>query len=139
MKNNKSISIKILKKEAFNFNLNGQYILSENGFPYECEQYVETSDGKILFNGDFYDELLFIPIDKIESNSFTVVNHFHEFNNGNNTTFQGFLRVVYQGGQLVAYSISTFEKYILSLFPITNPNNYDVNFPYINSYAYKYW
>ncbi|MDO5572115.1 MAG: hypothetical protein Q4F97_11745 [Bacteroidales bacterium] len=99
MENSILDSYRILSGKCLNFLLDGNYCLLENGYPYECEQYVEFDKEKILFNGDYYDELFFMPVKKSNpsdfNNQFILIDYsFNPTSFNENERYSGYLRII---------------------------------------------
>ena len=112
-----NISVGISTSESIYFRLNGRFQLSQNGYIYEHEQYIELKNNKILFNGDFFDEIDLNPIDK--SSSFTLFSvtigvNFH-WQRDEEQSFEGILRFIAENQKLTAVNILSVEKYLTSV------------------------
>ena len=112
-----NISVVISTSERIYFRLHGRFQLSQNGYIYEHEQYIELKNNKILFNGDFFDEIDLNPIDK--SSSFTLFSvtigvNFH-WQRDEEQSFEGILRFIAENQKLTAVNILSVEKYLTSV------------------------
>ena len=119
MNSEPSIAIGIVLRPNLRFTLYGTYILSENGYPYQYEQYIEINDNHILFNGDYYDEINLIPVSHQKTCYFTLSDvvigiDFH-WQRKENQSFNGSLRFIIENGQLRAVNIIHVEDYLKSV------------------------
>ncbi|MEG1186245.1 MAG: SpoIID/LytB domain-containing protein [Bacteroidales bacterium] len=112
-----NIAVGILHYPTLRFSLNGTFELSENGYFYEADQYAEIVNGKILFNGDFFDEIDFIPVSNEKPVNFTL--------NDINHTYRGILRLIIENNELQVINILPIEEYLKSAVSaeITTPCN----------------
>ena len=96
--------------------LNADYCV--NGILCHGEQRVKCVEGKVEWNGDCYDELLFEPVDA-DSASFTLKDvtigvSFH-WKRKENQTFKGALRLIVEDGKLTPVNVLSVEDYLLSV------------------------
>lgn len=101
-----NIAVGIVHYPSLRFCLNGTFELSENGYFYEADQYAEIVNGKILFNGDYFDEIDFIPASNEKPINFTL--------NDINHTFRGILRLIIENNQLQVVNILPVEEFVKS-------------------------
>jgi SpoIID/LytB domain protein len=118
MKKEPQVTIGILSCPALEFVLSGSYLLSGSGAPVAGKQSVSFRDGKISWNGELYDELLFEPADYLAS-TFDLLEvvigiHFH-WERKEDQRFQGALRIIAEGEQLTAINIIPVEDYLTSV------------------------
>ncbi|MGL4292439.1 MAG: hypothetical protein ACRCSQ_02495 [Bacteroidales bacterium] len=114
MKTHSHIAIKLYHHPFLNFRLNGCYELTQNGYPYETEQYAEISDHKILFSGDFYDEIDLIPIELEATCTFAIP----DIESQRNASFQlikkaefsGRIRLIILDEEILAINIIPIEE-----------------------------
>lgn len=118
MKAEPNISVGIIHQPRINFTLHGKYILSQNGYPYECEQIVERHEDGILFNGDIFPEIDLIP--QPGSGCYFTLGDvkigidFH-WEQVENQSFEGILRIIPDQQILHAVNIISTEKYLASV------------------------
>ncbi|MDR0972484.1 MAG: SpoIID/LytB domain-containing protein [Prevotellaceae bacterium] len=82
------------------------------------EQTVAYSDGKILWNGNAYEELFFEPLDEeagvFELKDVTIGIDFH-WERKENQRFQGTLKIIVENEKLTAVNILSVEDYLVSV------------------------
>ena len=82
------------------------------------QQVVSYQEGKILWNGNLYDELLFEPLneatDAFELQDVTIGINFH-WERKENQRFLGALKVIVEDGKLTAIDVINVEDYLTSV------------------------
>lgn len=110
------VSVGIMATEKLGFRLGGEYSVA--GSTVTGEQTATVENGLILWNGQYYDELAFIPKD--DANRFTLCGvtigvNFH-WERTEDQQFSGALRLIVENGELVrAINIVDVEDYLLSV------------------------
>lgn len=122
MNTNRFIAINFATQSQMFFSLNGEHTLTENGLPYQNEQFVELKEGKLLFNGDLYDELHFYPLLN-DTNSFSLDDlnasvDGYEYQRGSNHS--GVLRLKGEQHLLSAVKIQPIEQFLSEKLAIDN-------------------
>ena len=117
MKNQKEpeVAVGIVSGKQIRFTLNGPYAVQ--GTEFTGAQSVEISGGRILWNGRRYDELLFEPLVPDASFSLSDVTigvNFH-WERKETQTFLGTLRLITDGGKVLAINRLPVEKYLESV------------------------
>ena len=117
MKNEREpeVTVGIVSGEQVRFTLNKPYVAQ--GIEFMGAQSVEISDGKILWNGCRYDELLFEPLVPNASFSLSDVTigvNFH-WERKETQTFLGTLNLIVDGGKVLAINLLPVEKYLESV------------------------
>lgn len=110
-----TVSIGILWNPTISFSLSEDYRL--NGNPATGEWTATLKDGKISWNGEFYDELLFKP--QQADSSFRIKDvvigiNFH-WERKEDQQFQGALKLIADKDQLIAINILSVEDYLTSV------------------------
>ena len=109
------VSVGIVSGEKINFTLNAPYMAK--GEEIVGEQTVEFSEGGILWNGNQYRELVFIPRSKSSSfslNDVTIGLNFH-WERKETQTFSGTLRLVVEADKIMATNELSVESYLASV------------------------
>ncbi len=109
------VHVGIVSGEKIEFSLNGAYLAK--GETIEGQQTVEFSEGGILWNGNLYRELCFMP--KEENASFSLFDvtigvNFH-WERKETQTFLGVLRLVVEADRICAINSLPVEKYLESV------------------------
>ena len=82
------------------------------------QQVVSYEEGKILWNGNLYDELLFEPLneatDAFELQDVTIGINFH-WERKENQRFLGALKIIVEDGKLTAIDVINVEDYLTSV------------------------
>ena len=110
-----TVQVGIVSAERILFSLNKVY--TAKGEQIEGEQMVEFSEGGILWNGNPYRELKFIPQSKDASFSIkdvTIGVNFH-WERKETQTFLGMLRLVVEEGKICAINELPVESYLTSV------------------------
>ncbi len=91
---------------------------SVNGIETKGQQKAIYQDGKILWNSNLYDELIFLPnnedVDAFELQNVTIGINFH-WERKENQRFQGALRLIVEKDGLTAVNIIRVEDYLTSV------------------------
>ncbi len=109
------VTVGIMSRERINFTLNGLY--SAKGELVEGDQSVEYADGGILWNGNVYRELEFVPQRKEASFSLhdvTIGVNFH-WERNETESFCGTLRLVVESEKITAINQLPVERYLASV------------------------
>ena len=109
------VSIGILWHKSISFSLNEDY--SINGNPATGEWTAELKEGKISWNGELHDELLFKPQHKTSSfgiKDVVIGINFH-WERKEDQQFQGSLKLIVDKDQLIAINILSVEDYLTSV------------------------
>ena len=109
------VSVGIMTAKSISFTLNKPYMAK--GGEIIGEQTVEFSEGGILWNGNQYRELTFIPKDNDASFSMkdvTIGVNFH-WQRNETQTFRGTLRLVVEADQICAINQLSVEDYLTSV------------------------
>ncbi|MBO7609731.1 MAG: SpoIID/LytB domain-containing protein [Muribaculaceae bacterium] len=110
------VRVGILNSAEIEFAFHGVY--SINGISIEGNQEAKCVDGKIDWNGNSYEKLVFIPTDAV-SNSFTlkdvVIGVSFHWRRKEDQTFKGSLELIVENNQLTAINILSVEDYLLSV------------------------
>lgn len=110
------INVGILTSDVISFVLNGVYQCS-NGENHSGEKQVLCKDGKIYFNNQFYDELVFTPV--VSSTDFELKDviigiNFH-WERKENQRFGGSLKFIIDNRSLIAINEIGTEDYLTSV------------------------
>ena len=62
-----TISVGILRSKVIRFTLHGDFRINGNGSVVAGDQTVSVQDGKILYNNDLHDEIIFSPSSTTDS------------------------------------------------------------------------
>ena len=116
MGNIPQVKVGIMSEPKLEFELNGDYRVANT--VYCGTQSAECSDGKVLWNGQLHDEVLFEPIN-YTTGSFTLIGvtigvNFH-WERKENQSFSGSLKIIVENGKLTAVNILSVEDYLLSV------------------------
>ncbi len=112
----KTIAVGVLSTEKIAFRFSGDYVAFDKKFSGENE--ASVLDGKIIFKGKIYDEILFTPIDE-ESAFFELKNvmigiNFH-WQKTENQSFKGSLKLIVEDGEITAVNVLSVEDYLMSV------------------------
>ena len=110
------MKVGIMNEPSVEFVLNGNYKVQ--GEVRTGTQRAECVDGKVMWNGNSYEELLFEPIDEA-TGSFTLIGvtigvNFH-WERKENQSFRGALKLIVEHGKLTTVNILSVEDYLLSV------------------------
>ncbi len=109
------VNVGILSKPAIEFILNGSYQIE--GQPVEGEQTVCFEKESILWNGNYYKQLIFNPADgscSFTLNGVTIGVNFH-WERQEEQTFKGTLRLITENGCITAINTVGVEEYLASV------------------------
>ena len=109
------VEVGILSGKEIKFSLNGNFISPKGEII--GEQTASYEEGKIRWNGLFYEELLFIPATEdaiFELKEVTIGIHFH-WERKENQRFQGALKLIVEGEKITAVNIVGVEDYLTSV------------------------
>ena len=115
MKEEPSVTVGIVSGQKIHFSLNAPY--TAKGEKIEGEQVVEFSEGGILWNGNQYRELTFVPQQADASFSLydvTIGVNFH-WERKETQVFLGTLRLVVEADQITAINELPVEQYLASV------------------------
>lgn len=110
------VKVGIMNEPKIEFVLNSVYTV--NGTTLGGVQEAECKDGKVLWAGCLYDELLFEPQDE-KTGSFTLKGvtigvNFH-WERKEDQSFRGALKLIVENGRLTTINILSVEEYLLSV------------------------
>ncbi|MCQ2289068.1 MAG: SpoIID/LytB domain-containing protein [Muribaculaceae bacterium] len=110
------VRVGVMSEPAIDFILNADYKWGDKTV--SGAQSVKCVDGKVEWNGDLYDELLFEPVNE-ENDSFTLCDvtigvSFH-WRRKENQTFRGALHIIVEGDKLTTVNELSVEEYLLSV------------------------
>ena len=120
------IQVGLMSSHEISFTLHGIYhVVTPKGNPAPTQRIVEGEqlacweDGKILWNGQYFSELLFIPTDAPEKNLFElrdvmIGKHFH-WQQHEDQRFQGGLRLIVEDEEVTAINLISTERYLTSV------------------------
>nr|WP_110311196.1 SpoIID/LytB domain-containing protein [Dysgonomonas alginatilytica] len=110
-----SVSVGILSDKAITFNFNADYVCL--GQEAKGEHSASYQDGRILWNGALYDQLLFEPTDKKASfviKEVVIGVNFH-WERKEDQQFQGALKLIVEDDQITVINIVKIEDYLTSV------------------------
>ena len=111
-----NISVGILERKSIYFQLNDTFLFEQELSEINGKFNAKIFEKKILFNGKVYDELIFSSKNNSTFTLFDVkigINfHWEQFEN---QTFEGILKIVSNGEKLVAINVIDLEKYLCSV------------------------
>ncbi len=115
MNNQPQVRVGIMNEPQVAFVLNTPYLV--NGTQVSGEQHATCQDGKIVWNGQAHDDLLFSPA--AQDASFTLVDvtigvSFH-WRRKENQSFQGALHLIVEDGKITTVNVLPVEDYLLSV------------------------
>ena len=110
------VRVGIMNEPTVDFVLNNQYQV--NGNLVAGNQHVEAIDGKIVWNNQSYDELLFEPVNP-DTDSFTLVDvtigvSFH-WRRKEVQSFRGSLHLIVEDERITTVNVLSVEEYLLSV------------------------
>ena len=110
------VSVGIMFEPRIDFLFTGSYL--SGGRTYSGLQRVTEKDGKVEWNGNLYDELLFEPADEMR-NSFelrgvTIGINFH-WERKENQSFRGSVMFIVENSKVTAINILGVEEYLTSV------------------------
>ena len=110
------VQVGILFEPQIEFILHGGY--THDGTPVNGKQTVTYDEGKVLWNGRLYDELLFEPADEtadsFELLDVTIGINFH-WERKEDQRFQGALKIIVEDGKLTGVNVINVEDYLTSV------------------------
>ena len=111
-----SINVGILSTHTIRFILNGDFI-SANGSIYTGKQKAKYKEGKVFFNDELLDEIIFKPV--TENDSFDLINvvigiNFH-WERKENQRFKGSLKFIVEDKNITAINVVEVEDYLTSV------------------------
>jgi len=114
--NYESINVGILSTHTIRFILNGDFI-SANGSIYTGKQKAKYKEGKVFFNDELLDEIIFKPV--TENDSFDLINvvigiNFH-WERKENQRFKGSLKFIVEDKNITAINVVEVEDYLTSV------------------------
>ena len=112
-----TISVGILRSKVIRFTLHGDFRINGNGSVVTGDQTVSVQDGKILYNNDLYDEIIFSP--SFTTDSFDLLDvvigiHFH-WERKETQRFNGSLKFIVIDDEVQAIDIVPTEDYLTSV------------------------
>ena len=110
------VRVGIMNEPTVDFVLNNQYQV--NGNLVAGNQHVEAINGKIVWNNQSYDELLFEPVNP-DTDSFTLVDvtigvSFH-WRRKEVQSFRGSLHLIVEDERITTVNVLSVEEYLLSV------------------------
>ena len=114
--NYESINVGILSTHTIRFILNGDFI-SGNGTIYTGKQKAKYKEGKVFFNDELHDEIIFKPVKG--NDSFDLINvvigiNFH-WERKENQRFKGALKFIVEDKNIIAINVVEVEDYLTSV------------------------
>ncbi len=112
-----TISVGILRSKVIRFTLHGDFRINGNGSVVTGDQTVSVQDGKILYNNDLHDEIIFSP--SSSTDSFDLLDvvigiHFH-WERKETQRFNGSLKFIVIDDEVQAINIVPTEDYLTSV------------------------
>lgn len=112
-----TISVGILRSKVIRFTLHGDFRPNSDGSVATGDQTVSVQDGKILYNNDLYDEIVFSPsstTDSFDLLDVVIGIHFH-WERKETQRFNGSLKFIVIEGEVQAINIVPTEDYLTSV------------------------
>ncbi|MBO7428586.1 MAG: SpoIID/LytB domain-containing protein [Paludibacteraceae bacterium] len=112
-----TISVGILRSKVIRFTLHGDFRPNSDGSVVTGDQTVSVQDGKILYNNDLYDEVIFSPsstTDSFDLLDVVIGIHFH-WERKETQRFNGSLKFIVIEGEVQAIDIVPTEDYLTSV------------------------
>lgn len=110
------VMVGIMSEPAIGFMFAGNYRVGDTVVT--GEQHAEVRDGKVVWNGNSYDSIEFVPENEAENyfelRGVTIGVNFH-WERKENQSFRGALRLIVENGKLTAIDIVAIEEYLLSV------------------------
>ena len=108
----------IMNEPVIEFILNNDYVINNGDRHVTGHQLVRAEGGKVLWNGELYDELIFRPINE-DVDSFTLQDvtigvSFH-WRRKEDQTFRGALKLIVENDNVTAINVLSVEEYLLSV------------------------
>ena len=110
-----NVAVGIMSGKEISFVLNGDYAF--NGSIFKGQNSATISKGKVLFNGEEYEEIYFSPVDASSTftlKDVTIGKKFH-WERKEDETFSGSLKVIADGDSLDAINVVDVEVYLRSV------------------------
>ena len=110
------IKVGVFTNKKIEFSLNDNFIFTQNNSVIKGNFVAEFCNDKIAFNGKFYDELFFENKNNsvFELKNVIIGINFH-WEQTENQTFEGDLKIIADGENLIAINIIDVEKYLCSV------------------------
>ena len=110
------VRVGIMNEPVVDFVLNNEYRV--NGALVAGKQHVDCVDGKIMWNGAAYDEILFEPVN-VDTDSFTLMEvtigvSFH-WRRKEVQSFRGSLHLIVENDRITTVNVLSVEEYLLSV------------------------
>lgn len=112
-----TISVGILRSKVIRFTLRGDFRINGNGSVVTGDQTVSVQDGKILYNNNLYDEIIFSPssaTDSFDLLDVVIGIHFH-WERKETQRFNGSLKFIVIDDEVQAIDIVPTEDYLTSV------------------------
>ena len=112
-----TISVGILRSKVIRFTLHGDFRINGNGSVVTGDQTVSVQDGKILYNNDLHDEIIFSPFsttDSFDLLDVVIGIHFH-WERKETQRFNGSLKFIVIDDEVQAINIVPTEDYLTSV------------------------
>ena len=112
-----TISVGILRSKVIRFTLHGDFRINGNGSVVTGDQTVSVQDGKILYNNDLHDEIIFSPsstTDSFDLLDVVIGIHFH-WERKETQRFNGSLKFIVIDDEVQAIDIVPTEDYLTSV------------------------
>ena len=112
-----TISVGILRSKVIRFTLHGDFRINGNGSVVTGDKTVSVQDGKILYNNDLHDEIIFSPsstTDSFDLLDVVIGIHFH-WERKETQRFNGSLKFIVIDDEVQAIDIVPTEDYLTSV------------------------
>lgn len=112
-----TINVGILRSKVIRFTLHGDFRINGNGSVVTGDQTVSVQDGKILYNNDLHDEIIFSPFsttDSFDLLDVVIGIHFH-WERKETQRFNGSLKFIVIDDEVQAINIVPTEDYLTSV------------------------
>lgn len=112
-----TISVGILRSKVIRFTLHGDFRINGNGSVVTGDQTVSVQDGKMLYNNDLHDEIIFSPFsttDSFDLLDVVIGIHFH-WERKETQRFNGSLKFIVIDDEVQAINIVPTEDYLTSV------------------------
>ncbi len=112
------VRVGIMNEPVVEFVLNNDYVVPGMETRHSGHQTAKADNGKVLWNGNKYDELTFMPLNA-DSDSFTLQDvtigvSFH-WRRKEDQTFRGALKLIVENNNITAINVLSVEEYLLSV------------------------
>ncbi len=116
MKKVPQVKVGIMNEPTLDFVLNGKYL--ENGKEVTGTHHAEVKEGKVFWNNELKDKIVFEPTDE-ENDSFELVDvtigvNFH-WERKENQVFRGALHLIVENDKITPVNVLSVEEYLLSV------------------------